>query len=176
MIRLVEAWRKTDVDTSRAKAQRLLEEPVNRYTPMTVDVVGLGAGVVDPLRNAGFPVRPFSGGSQAANPERFTNLNAEAWWAMRELMEAGLIDLDPQDLKLAAQLQSRKWRLDSSQRRIEVESKDKMRERGIASPDRADGAIMATYELRVVDDPGVVMHLEPNEVMSITGDLLDMAT
>jgi hypothetical protein len=69
------------------------------------DVVGLGGGPTDDLRNAGYGVVPYNGGEAARNPRRFQNRRAEAWWAMREGLQAGLIDLDPLDLTLAAQLQ-----------------------------------------------------------------------
>jgi hypothetical protein len=176
MIRLVEAWRKTDIDRSRAKAQNVLDvAKLERI--MTVDVVGLGAGIFDPLNNQGYKVRQFSGGAQAMNAGRFVNVNAEAWWGFREAMEAGLVDLDAGDERLAAQLQNRRWKLDASQRRIKVESKDDMRARGVPSPDRADAAIMSWYEgFRTVDDPDRVLRLREGEDASIAGDLLHMKT
>jgi hypothetical protein len=174
MIRLEMAWRKQDTDTSRARVQVLLE--ADRWRPMQIDVVGLGAGVYDPLANQGFRVQPFSGGEQAHDPGRFVNKNAEAWWSFREDLEAGLIDLDSDDLLLAAQLQGRKWRLDASQRRIRIESKDEMKARGVPSPDRADAAILSWYEgTRTVDDINVMLRRR-DEPGSITGDLLSLQT
>jgi hypothetical protein len=142
MILEVASWRKLDTDTTRRKVQAILD---NHPVPMQIDVVGIGAGVFDPLNHLGYKVIPFSGGERAIDPERFQNRNSEAWWAFREAMEAGLVDLDPDDLTLAAQLQSRKWKLDSAQRRISIESKDEMKRRGIKSPDRADAAVLAYY-------------------------------
>jgi hypothetical protein len=159
---------------SRLRARAILTKYL---VQMTVDVVGRGAGVVDPLRHAGLPVMPYSGGEAAANPARFVNRNAEAWWAFREGLEAGLIDLDPEDSVLAAQLQSRKWKHDASQRRIEIESKDKMKERGLPSPDRADAAVMAWYGGgATVNDPGTVLQDDSGTPPTITGDLLTMQT
>lgn len=175
MIRLQDAWRKTDTDTSRAKAQVILER--DRYRHMSIDVVGLGAGVYDPLANAGFNVQAFSGGEAANNPKRFFNRNAEAWWAFREGCEAGLIDLDVEDLTLAAQLQGRRWKLDASQRRIQIESKDEMAKRGLKSPDRADAAIMSWYEgVRTIDDMTAFLRKEAGEPTSITAGLLTQKT
>lgn len=175
MIRLIDAWRKQNTDTSRARAQHIIEQ--DRYRPMMIDVVGLGAGVYDPLANRGFNVQPFSGGEAANDPRRFQNRNAEAWWAFREGMEAGLIDLDPEDLTLAAQLQARKWKLDAAQRRIRIETKDEMRARGIKSPDRADAAILSWYEgVRTVSDMAALVKRGQFEPGSITGDLLSLKT
>lgn len=172
-IRLVDAWRKTDVDTSRARAENVILQ--DRYRPMQIDVVGLGAGVYDPLANKGYNVQPYGGGETANNPRRFANRNAEAWWAFREGLEQGLIDLDPDDLVLAAQLQARKWRLDAAQRRITIESKDDMRARGVPSPDRADAAILAWYEgVRTVGDMRALIAGAGSDGGSITGDLLSL--
>jgi hypothetical protein len=176
VIRLVEAWRKTDTDRSRAKAQALLDEPRYRYVPMSVDVVGLGAGVYDPLRNRGYRVEPFNGGEAANDAARFVNRRTEAWWGFREGLEAGLIDLDPDDELLAAQLQQPKWRLDASAKRVRLETKDEMAKRGLKSPDRADAAIQSWYEgTKTVDDPTALLPGK-GEVASITGDLLGRLT
>lgn len=173
VIRLEASWHKLDTDASRVRAEAILEEHPNRQ--MTIDVVGLGAGVYDPLRAKGFPVLPFSGGEKANDERRFVNKNAEAWWAFRDGLDAGLIDLDPDDLTLASQLQSRKWRVDASQKRIRLETKDEMATRGIPSPDRADAAVMCWYEGVSVPDAAVVLPGE-GEQATITGDLLDMPT
>jgi hypothetical protein len=45
--------------------------------------------------------------------ERFINARAENYWTLRELFEAGDIDIDPDDDKLAAQLGAIKWSIDS---------------------------------------------------------------
>lgn len=168
MIRLVECWKGTDTDKGQRKARAILDRN-NGSLPMQIDFPGVGGSVFHPLNNAGYQVSAFNGGTPAADPTRFVNKNAEAWWAMRELMKAGLVDLDPEDTKLAAQLQARKWQLDSSQRRIEVESKAKMAKRGIKSPDRADGAILTVYDsVGAVGDGAAIMkaaRAEPDQVI-----------
>lgn len=106
-----------------------------------VDGVGVGAGVVDQLTEQGFPVLDMQAGARATEPDRFVNQRAEWAWALRELLEAGDVDLDAGDDELAAQLGALKFRYDS-RGRIVVESKDEMRKRGLPSPDRADAAIL----------------------------------
>ena len=107
-----------------------------------VDVVGVGAGVFDRLREQGASVSAFSSASRALDSTRFANARAEAFWHLREALEAGKLDLDPADEALAAQLGALRWRVDSSGR-ILIESKDAIRARGLPSPDRADAAAMA---------------------------------
>jgi len=58
-------------------------------------------------------------------------------WKLSERFEQGEIDIEPDDDKLAAQLGSIKWGIDS-RGRIKIESKDEMGKQGLPSPDRAD--------------------------------------
>lgn len=148
MIRMAANWKGNDTYLGAAKVRVLLERhgAAAKTMPLQIDYPGVGNGVYNPLNHEGYNVTPFNGGTPATDPERFANKNAEAWWALREAMEEGRIDLDPDDDLLASQLQSRRWQLDTSQRRIAVEAKKKMKERGLKSPDRADALVLAVYQ------------------------------
>lgn len=175
MIRLEAAWRKEDTHVSQERARAILER--DPYRHMQIDVVGLGAGVYDPLMHAGFQVSAFNGGEKAHRPDRYVNRNTEAWWSFREGLEAGLIDLDPEDEVLAVQLQTRLWDHDTSQRRIQIETKDQMLKRGVKSPDRADAAILSYYEgTRTVDDMDAFLERREDEPRMLTHGLLDALT
>jgi hypothetical protein len=89
---------------------------------------------------------------------------------VRELFEQGEVDIDPDDDKLAAQLGSIKWGIDS-RGRIKIESKDDMRKRGLPSLDRADTAAMA-FSARA---NAVPMNMESHAGESATGDLMTKA-
>lgn len=110
--------------------------------PLVLDVGGLGIGVYDRLieQNLG-GVHAFNGAERARRADRFVNRRAETFWALREAMMRGEVDLDPLDEELAAQLGSLRW-LRDSQGRIQIESKDAMKKRGLPSPDRADAVAM----------------------------------
>jgi hypothetical protein len=84
--------------------------------------------------------------------------------------ETGEVDIDPDDDKLAAQLGSIKWGIDS-RGRIKIESKDDMRKRGLPSPDRADTVAMA-FSGRAQGRP---VDVESHAGESITGDLMTKA-
>jgi hypothetical protein len=56
---------------------------------------------------------------------------------LRERLEQGEIDIDPDDDRLAAQLGSIKWGIDS-RGRIKIESKGQHAQTRLPSPDRAD--------------------------------------
>jgi hypothetical protein len=125
--------------TSGAVAQLLLAEP---ESVAQIDVIGLGAGVFDRLREQDLPVTAFSASERAQRPDRFLNRRAEAYWQLREELREGKLDLDPDDEDLAAQVCAIRWRV-NSRGQIQIESKDEMRKRGLPSPDRADAVSMA---------------------------------
>jgi hypothetical protein len=163
-IRLVKSWAKKDTMQSAGEIAAILKQQQHKYIPAVVDIIGLGAGVYDRLKELTFNVAPFQGSERAHNPPKFKNRRAETWWTFRELMEAGLIDLDPNDTVLAAHLGSVKWGVDSSGR-IYVEGKDDLRERGLPSPDHADAAILSTVAVQKMPRP-------EDSIGGITGDLL----
>lgn len=107
-----------------------------------VDGVGVGGGVVDQLAEQGYPALDMQAGGAAQDRERFINARAEWYWGLRERFESGDIDLDPDDDEAASQLAALRYTYDS-RGRIKIESKDDMRKRGMPSPDRADGLMLA---------------------------------
>lgn len=114
-----------------AKAMRDIDDEVDKNDSVTavIDAPGVGGGVVDRLIELRLPVTPYNGGEAAIDKEQFLNARAEDYWTLRELFENGEIDIDPDDDKLAAQLGSSKWGIDS-RGRIKIESKDDLRKRG----------------------------------------------
>ena len=141
-IRVYRAHHKDDTMTTAghiAKAMRDIDDEAgkNDWVRAIVDVPGVGGGVVDRLAELDLPVVPYNGGEAPIDKERFVNARAEDYWTLRERFEQGEVDIDPDDDKLAAQLGSIKWGIDS-RGRIKIESKDDMRKRGLPSPDRAD--------------------------------------
>jgi len=109
---------------------------------VTVDGVGVGAGVVDRCRETiSVPVVDFQGGARAMNPRRYFNITAEVWWEMRKAFQEGNLDIT--DKALVAQVTSRKFKI-RSDRLIQLESKEEIKQRGGRSPDEAD-ALAMTY-------------------------------
>ncbi len=143
-IRHVDSWAMTDTmqTTGRIKNHLSKHNPL-KIPPAVIDIIGVGAGVYDRLREMGYTCIPFNGAERAYRPDKFKNRRAEQWWGFRVALENGLIDLDPKDEDLHAQLQSVKWFVDSSGR-IQIESKDDVRDRGLPSPDKGDAAVYST--------------------------------
>ena len=108
---------------------------------VVVDEIGVGAGVVDRLREQGFPVRGINVARRARQETLFTNLRAEGYWQLRELFASGEIDI-PNDNQLIGELAALRYSFDS-QGRIQMESKDSMRQRSLPSPDKADALMLA---------------------------------
>jgi hypothetical protein len=106
-----------------------------------IDDTGVGGGVTDRLREQGAAVSAFIGAARAEKPDRHANARAATYWAMRQAFADGLVDLDPADVELAEQLVGLRTLYDSRGRLL-IESKDAMRRRGVASPDRADALCM----------------------------------
>lgn len=116
-----------------------------RTTDINVDGVGVGGGVVDMLDEDGYPVVDMQAGSGSSNVDRFTNARAEWYWNLRVGFERGMIDLDPADDDLAAQLSSIRYKY-TRRGQIQIESKDEMKARGMPSPDHADAVMLAWNE------------------------------
>jgi hypothetical protein len=109
-----------------------------------IDEVGVGAGVVDRLREQGYRVKGINVARTATQSTIFANLRAEGYWKLREMFSAGLITIPP-DNQLMGELAATRYSYDSLGRVI-MESKDDMRGRGLPSPDRADALMMAFLE------------------------------
>ena len=106
--------------------------------------VGVGAGVVDRLREQGYGVRGINVAQAARQKEVFANLRAEGYWRLRELFAAGEIAIPP-DQQLVSELVSLRYHVDSRGRTL-LEKKEDMRKRGAPSPDRADALMLAFLE------------------------------
>jgi pimeloyl-ACP methyl ester carboxylesterase len=131
-------------------------EAINRRRPQAVfvDAVGLGAGVVDRLRQLGHRVLGINSGSKALNPDKFVNLKAEMWSKMRDwLAESAVI---PDRPELRDDLLAPRYDFDHAGR-LKIESKDDLKERVRFSTDLAD-ALALTFA-----QPVALARREPRE-------------
>jgi hypothetical protein len=115
----------------------------SRPVEILVDVIGMGAGVVDRLKELGAPVRGINVAESPSVKERYRRLRDELWFAAREWFEARDVSM-PDDAGLISELTSVKYDVPGSQGKLVVESKDKMKERlpEMGSPDLADAFIL----------------------------------
>jgi hypothetical protein len=133
-------------------------EVIRRERPLQVfvDGSGIGAGVVDRLRQLNFSVTDVNGGNSSLNP-RFLNKRAEMWWEMKEAVE-GLMELPP-DSKLKEELTCVEYDY-TDKGRIRLDRKSDIQEEYGFSPDRAD-ALAMTYAYPVADFTETGLELDP---------------
>ena len=121
-------------------------EAIDEYQPalVNIDEGGLGAGVVDRLKEQRYKVRGVNFANKAKNPMMYGNKRAEMWGDMRAWLKEASI---PLDRYLKSDLISPMMKPDSKGA-IFLESKKDMKARGLASPDAAD-AIALTFAFPV---------------------------
>jgi hypothetical protein len=139
-------WR--DVDTMQS-ASRVVEL-IDREEPeiVFIDGDGVGGGVVDRVKQLVGEKLIFevNGGRKADDSAKYNNKRAENWGLMREAIN-GVIDL-PDDNEIRDDLIGPEYLFDNTNR-IQLERKEIMKKRGLASPDCAD-AIAMTYAKPVI--------------------------
>ena len=121
-------------------------EAIEEFKPalVCIDEGGLGAGVVDRLKEQRYKIRGVNFGNKAQKQLMYGNKRAEIWGAMREWLKDASI---PDDRFLKSDLISPKIKPDSKGA-LFLESKKDMKARGLASPDAAD-AIAVTFAFPV---------------------------
>jgi phage terminase large subunit len=102
-----------------------------------VDVIGIGAGVVDRLRELGLPIRGVNVSESPAVQDKYMRLRDELWWRARAWFEARDSQLPKGCDMLVGELASPRYVI-ASNGKIKVESKDEMKKRAIRSPDEGD--------------------------------------
>lgn len=121
-------------------------EAIEEYQPalVNIDEGGLGAGVVDRLKEQRYKIRGVNFANRAKNPMMYGNKRAEMWGDMKNWLKDASI---PNDRYLKSDLISPLMKPDSKGA-IFLESKKDMKARGLASPDAAD-AIALTFAFPV---------------------------
>lgn len=145
---------KRNLDTMQVAGFVLNEwnETPEHYRPVEicVDVIGLGAGVVDRLLELGLPVVAVNVGEAPAMNDKYLNLRAELWFRGRTWFEArnAALNCDEKDEKglldmLVNELAMVRYSF-TSNGKIKVEAKDeiKKRTRDKSSPDLADSFLL----------------------------------
>lgn len=152
------------IDTMQASGLVIPHLNRNPTLPVVVDVVGLGAGTYDRLAEL-YPdnenLFPFHAQAKtefrdATEQWEFADSYSAAWWNVREMLDLSnprkldeLLAL-PTDKFLPAELSAPTWKVNSSGK-IQIEQKEKVKERLGRSPDSADAVVMACWGELVAD-------------------------
>lgn len=119
-----------------------------RHLKCKIDVVGVGSSPVDVGKLHGMEVVPMNGANASVGRDRsgtleFCNARSEWMWTLREALDPSLgLELAlPLDSELVADLAAARWKL--TPKGIQVEDKQKIKERLGRSPDKGDAIINA---------------------------------
>ena len=153
VITQIDSYSTADTMHTVGKASGILAENPQAYA--VVDVIGLGGGPVDRLREIFNRKRidDFNASESAGNAKdrsgeiQFANKRAHAWWHMRELLDPAYhseIALPPIDTLIGDLTTVRRGRMTSSGK-LTIESKEDVRKRIKRSTNDGDAVIQAFY-------------------------------
>jgi len=107
---------------------------------INIDVIGIGAGVVDRCKEMGLPVIGVNVAESASADDKYARQRDELWFRGRDWLAAMDCKLADDDA-LIAELTTAKYSI-LSNGKLKVEGKDEMKRRGVASPNRADAWLL----------------------------------
>lgn len=147
LLQLHEWGQLSTTETTRRAAELLrsagIEPRVLRHKAqgrVVVDSVGIGAGVADQLKDAGFRVSEYKAGTKATDAVHYADKRSESAWTLRERLERGEVRLLEHE-QLFVELLAHEWR-DDGTGRVQLEPKDRIKDRLGKSPDYADAVLM----------------------------------
>ena len=135
----------------------LREDKRFRLGAIMVDVVGIGYHVASHIADANYEVYGFIAGAKPRDAEHFGDAKSEAYWGFRERLERkAVVNMIDEDTAAEAVTNLYRERPDG---RLEIESKDEAKSRGLPSPDHLEAHIMAfmpvTPRQVVMEDDGL---------------------
>lgn len=143
-------WFGKDTMQTAGMIKQEYDNAKDKPASINVDVIGIGAGVVDRLKEMGLPVRGINVAESPSVGDQYQRLRDELWFKGKEWlarMDCKLADDDA----LIGELTTAKYQI-LSNGKIKVEGKDEMKKRGVASPNRADAWLLTFAEIGVTDD------------------------
>jgi hypothetical protein len=146
----------------------IVSKEINDFRPDAVFIdAGRGEGVIDRLRQLGFKVIEVNFGGRAIDFKKYANKRTEMWDTMREWLDQG--GAIPNDSGLKSDLSAPTYTFDASGRMV-LEPKEKMKERGIRSPDLAD-SLAVTFAAPVASSEYRTQTTRPWNDIPIAGRL-----
>lgn len=133
-------WYKQDTMVTAGIVKQHYDAAKVKPTKIYVDVIGIGAGVADRLRELGLPVVGINVAESPAMKDQYERLRDELWFRGREWFESLAVAF-PRDEDTIGELTLPTFRTTSTGK-IKVESKDELKKRGVKSPNRADAFLL----------------------------------
>lgn len=157
----IRVWHGLDTMQVAGKVKMAWDEAPSRPDVILVDVIGIGSGVVDRLRELGLPARGVNVSEAASASERYRNLRTELWFRAKEWLETrdhklpsclhGCAEECPHAM-LAEELTVPLYEF-TSKGQLWVEPKQSMKRRGYKSPNVAEAFI-----LTFAQEPATLLH------------------
>lgn len=128
-----------------------------------IDCIGIGAGVVDRLHELGYSdiVMGVNVATKPEEPAVYKNCRAELWDRMREWFIQDMPVEIPDSDELQTDLVGLGYKYDSSDR-LQIESKEDAKKRGLLSPDTSDALMLTFYGGEYVVDGGFQVNRLPD--------------
>ncbi len=147
-VELVESYPQTSTTEVATRAIQLITDYQISPECVGIDAVGVGAGVVDNLKQQGYEVVELQGGArpeETDSAETFKpfNLRSQMYWELRKSLIAGEIG-SITDEALKTELQSIKYEI-CNDRTVKVVGKEIIKKTLGKSPDRADALAYANF-------------------------------
>jgi hypothetical protein len=136
------------IEAAQQHTKRGITEPVM----VNVDRNGVGWGVTGFLQtwvteqHLNVVVVGVMVQDKARNNTRFRNQRAEIWWNMREVLQNDEVEVTLGVDKLVLKQLNGPTYKTGTDGRIQIETKQEMRNRGVKSPDRGDALMLAYYD------------------------------
>tara|TARA_R110002020_G_scaffold7935_6_gene32593 strand:+ start:499 stop:1887 length:1389 start_codon:yes stop_codon:yes gene_type:complete len=146
----IRLWRNLDTMQLTGAVKAEYDATDEKPLEIFVDAIGLGAGVVDRLRELGLPAYGINVAESPAMGTQYMNLRSELWYKAKHWLEGRDVRL-PRDETLRSELATVRYNYTSSGK-VKIESKGDLKKRGVSSPDSADA-----FVLTFASDAGTAM-------------------
>lgn len=162
-LRYLDSWNKAplmggrpDNPSTTERAHQAMMEEGALY--LKFDAAGMGQGVIDALaqineyqqgRHGYIWFEVYGQATTGVDRRQYENARAEQFFKIKTMLHKGELDIDPQDDRLQDELRGVVYEYTSAGR-IKIEGKDDMKRRGVKSPDFADAAWYACYDVEPI--------------------------
>jgi hypothetical protein len=142
LVESIEAWRGLDTMQTAGRIKNMWDEAAvdDRPTAIVVDVIGVGGGVADRLRELGLPVIGINVAESPAVKAKFHRLRDEMYYKGREWYEGR--DVRCEQREIGAELGDILYGFTSAGQ-IKVEAKHDIKERLGRSPDVGEAFLLS---------------------------------
>lgn len=150
--KVLETCNGNDLMTIAGKAIIHMKEYPN--AKLDIDVIGVGAGVFDRLREQpkyASRVYGVNSASRAGDPDEFINIRVESWFNVRDWLRDAVLVPNEAWYQLGQPM----YKITSTGK-MQLESKDEMKKRGVSSPDIADALALTLSKPTEGDNLGVL--------------------